>query len=139
VIDETFDRFAACGRGRGECVSFWTGPHAEPELIDVAVHPVHSSHAYGYVVDEAWLRRFWRALYDEERAIRAQAHTHPRTPFHSVVDDEYAAIQTAGFLSVVFGGFGLGQPELDGAALYELTGDALWVERDPVEVFEVVG
>jgi hypothetical protein len=82
-------------------VLLWTGPIAEPDVVDRAVHPIHVSTRVHYRIDQAWMHAFHVSLYRERRTIRAQTHSHAGRAFHSKTDDDWPAVNTAGFLSLV--------------------------------------
>ena len=137
LLEEAFTAFRACGQGRRECVGYYTGPLAEPELADAFVHPEHGAGRGGYEIDRRWLTRFWLDLYREQRAIRMQLHTHPRQAFHSQTDDEFPAVHTPGFLSLVIPDFAEGEATLERCALYELDEHGDWRRCEPVERLEL--
>jgi hypothetical protein len=137
LVGESFAAFRSCGRGERECVVLWTGPLDRPGLVDRLVHPEHLAGLEGYDLAVPWLKRFWRELHDEQRSVRVQVHTHPREAFHSHIDDSYPMVQTYGFLSLVIPNFGLREPTLNGAALYELGHNGHWRELDPLERLQV--
>jgi hypothetical protein len=53
-------------------------------------------------------------------------HTHAASAFHSSRDDNMAAIQTAGFVSLVIPRFALGEGSLEGAHLERRGQDGAW-------------
>jgi hypothetical protein len=136
LLQQSFDHFRRCGAGRRECVVFWTGPLDEPQVVDAVVHPAHRSGQGGYEVDVDWLKGFWIELYEQERTVRIQAHTHPHAAFHSSTDDAFAVSQRTGFLSLVIPEFALGSVSLEGAALFELGESGRWRELKPSRVLE---
>jgi hypothetical protein len=119
LVADTFAIFRDCGGGRRECVTYWLGPIDTPENVDEVIHPKHTSMCGGYQIDDQWLTTFWFALARRRKSVRVQVHTHPREAFHSPIDDEWALIDTPGFLSLVIPHYGLGPVGLDGAYLAE--------------------
>ena len=138
VVAETFDHFRACGQGRAECVVYWTGPAATPHQIDDVVHPHHRAGAVHYDVDGPWINEFWVALGRDNRAVRAQVHTHPGETFHSSRDDELALVQLADFVSLVIPRFGQGAVGLAGAYLTKRDASGNWRPASLEAEIEVV-
>jgi hypothetical protein len=119
IFNATLDQLASCGRGRHECVAFWTGQTLN-DVVDSTVHPEHASSAASYRVDDDWLNRFWFSLHEQRRRILAQVHTHPGAAFHSTSDDEGAIGVHPGFLSIVIPQFAANRSLLDACA-YRMT------------------
>jgi hypothetical protein len=107
VWSETIAHFRRCGAGRRECVTYWTGPIAQPAVIDRSVHPTHSAGPGSYELDERWLHEFWVDLASAGRCVRVQLHTHGFEAFHSRTDDLWPIVHTPGFLSIVIPNFGV--------------------------------
>lgn len=117
ILEETFKYLRSCGAGRRECVVYWLGPRGAKGEVTQVIHPSHTATAGGYDVDGPWLNELWVRLGREELELRAQVHTHPGSAFHSSRDDDMAAIQIAGFCSLVIPRFALGPMSLDAAHL----------------------
>jgi hypothetical protein len=113
---------------------FWAGPVGQPDLVDTLLHPGHRSARGGYEVSERWLAAMWDRLDEEGLAIRLQAHTHPRAAFHSVIDDAFPIVATAGFYSLVLPRFGLEPQTLGDAYLARLQTDGSFIEVDITEL-----
>ena len=126
---------ADCGKGRCECITYWTGPARNDQAIDGWTHPAHRRSPFGYQVDDAWLTRFWFQLGDEHRAIRAQVHTHPGMAFHSETDDHWPVVSQPGFLSIVVPNFAIGSVDLKKMWAGMLTANGSWKH---VPVFSVL-
>lgn len=136
LLRETFAHFRACGRGRDECVVYWTGPLDDPQRVDRVVHPVHAHSPCHYAVDRAWAVGFALEPAGERRAVRMQVHVHPAVAFHSDTDDEHAIVSTPGFLSLVVPDCAKGPVSLAGSHLAELTQDGNWRSVAPTERIE---
>lgn len=108
VLEETIHMMAKCGQGQCECVIYWTGPAGDRETVDGWEHPIHRRSPFGYQVDDAWLTRYWFQLARQDRAIRAQVHTHPGSAFHSETDDHWPVVSQPGFVSIVIPNFAMG-------------------------------
>lgn len=138
LLGETFDQLRACGTGRRECVVYWLGRRDIEGEVSHVVHPRHVATATSYDVDGGWLNELWLQLARDELELRAHVHTHPGSAFHSARDDDMAAIQTAGFASVVIPRFALGEVSLKGAHLERRDNDGRWQAvprlRDEIEV-----
>lgn len=131
LLEETFVHVRTCGRGRAECQVLWVGPWSDPSLVTEAVHPEHHAHRGGFVLDDAWISRFWLRLADRGEGIRAQVHTHPGEAFHSTTDDAWPVVHLEGFLSLVIPDFGSGAITLDRTYLAEIGPDGEFREVDP--------
>ena len=118
--------FRSCGRGRSECVVYWLGPLHDATVIDVAVHPEHSSTPWMYQVQDSWLSAFMVRLHTERRTVRVQVHTHCGAAFHSQTDDEWPLVTTPGFLSLVVPRFAMGPIRRDELYLAELNSTSGW-------------
>jgi hypothetical protein len=128
LLEETFQHFRECGCGLDECQVLWLSPWSQPDVITKIVHPRHSAHFGGFVLDDAWLNDFWLELGATNTGIRVQVHTHPEEAFHSRTDDEFPIIHTPGFLSLVIPNFGLGPVGFDEAYLTEIQPNWRWKE-----------
>jgi hypothetical protein len=138
VLHRTFETFRACGRGRCECQVLWVSSWRSPDAVVDCVHPLHSSRAGGFAVDDKWLTRFWLDLADKDRGVRVQVHTHPGAAFHSKTDDRYPIVHSLGFRSLVIPAFGLREAGFDGAFLCEIDEAGSWRTLPPEKALEVV-
>ena len=128
VLCETFRHFRWCGAGRRECQTLWVGPWSSPNLITDVVHPQHTAHRGGFVIEDVWLSEFWLRLARNNLGIRVQVHTHPSAAFHSPIDDEFPIVHTPGFLSLVVPNFASGPIGFNDAYLTEIQTDGGWRE-----------
>lgn len=126
VLRRTFEVFRACGCGRRECQTLWLSSWQAPDAIVECVHPLHSSHAGGFAIDDAWLTKFWLELGRRNCGVRVQVHTHPGAAFHSPTDDRFPIVHSIGFRSLVIPRFALGAVGFDGAFLCEITTSGAW-------------
>lgn len=125
IVDRTFRTLRTCGKGRYECVVYWTGPAAE-SIVDGVEHPVHERSPVGYVIDDKWLTDFWKGLGASCRSIRAQVHAHPGRAFHSATDDEWPIVSQSGFLSIVIPNFASDASSLENVWVGRLRPDGKW-------------
>ncbi len=119
LLDDTFEIFRSCGRGRCECVAYWLGPLGVPDVVDEVVHPHHTATGYRYEIEDKWLTVFWFDLARRHRTVRVQVHTHSGRAFHSSTDDDWALVHTSGFLSLVIPNSAKGAPGFKDAFLAE--------------------
>ena len=138
LLEETFEIFRYCGRGRKECVVYWTGPIDRPAAVDRVEHPKHVARLGGYEVSSDWVTTFFLAARRERRAARVQVHTHPGPAFHSITDDCYPLVPASGFLSLVIPNFAEASVSLDAAHLVEFGSNGEWVERAPATVLALL-
>jgi hypothetical protein len=137
LLGETFAHFRACGRGRDECVVFWTGPLGDREVADEVVHPKHSASRSEYVVDPAWAVAFALDGARRRRSVRLQVHVHPGAAFHSITDDEHSIVSKPGALSLVVPNGANGPVSLEGCYLAELQRDGSWRSVPPAKLIEL--
>ena len=115
---------------------YWTGPVGFSDLVDGQDHPTHRRSARGYEIESSWLTDYWFRLAREQRAVRAQVHTHPGAAFHSDTDDHWPLISQPGFISIVIPDFARGPVSLEGAWIGVLGGDGRWHH---VAIEDVIG
>jgi hypothetical protein len=96
-----------------------------PDLADGQDHPDHRRSPGEYEIDNEWLTRYWFRLAKEQRAIRAQIHTHPDLAFHSATDDQFPVVSQPGFISIVIPNFAMGKI-LDDVWVGRLGTDGRW-------------
>jgi hypothetical protein len=126
LLREALATMRECGAGRCECVCWLLSSLKDPDRIVEVVHPQHTASAGHYDIDEAWLHATWVSLAEDGRQVRAQMHTHPGAAYHSGRDDEFAAVQTPGFLSIVVPGFAQRSDDLTGAHVEEISETGAW-------------
>lgn len=115
----------------------WTSSWCSPEFIVEAIHPAHSAHLGGFVVEDRWITEFWLNLAKERLGVRVQVHTHPRAAFHSPTDDDHPIVHTPGFLSLVIPNFALGAIGFKGAYLTKIGNDGFWRQVDVSSHFRI--
>jgi|SRR2546425_7233897 len=128
VLAETIRMMANCGEGKSECVTYWTGPVGDKQKVDGWDHPTHRRSPFDYQIDDAWLTQYWFRLARQERAIKAQLHTHPGCAFHSATDDQWPVVSQPGFVSIVFPRFALDPIKLEETWAGILQADGRWIE-----------
>jgi hypothetical protein len=116
LVRETLRVLHRCGRERSECVALWSGRLDTSDLVDEVLHPAHDVGPHGYEINPDWMHRLWVDLSEQRRCLRAQVHTHPRGAFHSPTDDEFPAVHTPGFVSLVVPAFA--RPPIDVASVH---------------------
>lgn len=133
IWSSTIAQLRDCGMAKRECVGYWTGPIAEPSLVDEVVHPRHKATAGSYELDGTWLHEFWVALHRQRREVRVQVHTHGSIAFHSHTDDQWPIVHTPGFCSLVIPNFAT---RFDPRELFlaEIDASGTWRERAIQEV-----
>ena len=101
LVRETLRILLDCGRDGTECVVLWVSTVDRPRAVDSTLHPGHVSGPRGYEIDPTWMHRLWVDLSERHRTVFAQVHSHPADAFHSTTDDEYPAVHSADFVSIV--------------------------------------
>lgn len=139
VLAESVCKMADCGQGRYECVIYWTGPVKDDGAVDGWTHPSHRRSAFGYQINDCWLTKFWFQLATENRAIRAQVHTHPGSAFHSETDDNWPVVSQPGFVSIVVPNFAVRPINLKTWWAGVLAADGRWKEVPIASLLEVTG
>jgi hypothetical protein len=138
LFTQTLAELRACGRGRRECVVYWSGPRNELGYVDEVLHPDHGADIHGFEIAASWLDATCRNLARRRRAIRVQVHTHPAEAFHSATDDRYPIVHTPGFLSLVLPDFATGPDPLQDAYLARLGEDGAWSCVDLATAIEAI-
>jgi hypothetical protein len=123
----------ACGAGRNECVAYWVGPADDAAFVDAVVHPEHTATPAHYEIDQTWLHHFWLGLARTSRCVRVQVHTHGGRAGHSLTDDRWPLVHTAGFLSLVVPHFAAGASHGNEMFLAELDSGGIWRSVSPRE------
>lgn len=133
IWSRTLSELRVCGGTGRECVAYWTGPLAEPSIVDEIDHPRHSATVGSYELEPAWLHAFWVQLHRRQREVRVQVHTHASVAFHSYTDDNWPIVHTPGFLSLVIPNFAT---HFDASELFlaEIDGSGVWHQRAVREV-----
>lgn len=137
ILEASFAHLRSCGAGSAECVVLWVGPQETPDLVDEVVHPTHTASAIGYDVDPGWIGNFWLDLANRGRTVRAQAHTHPGSAYHSSRDDDLPLIHMEGYISVVIPRFAMGSVGLDDVHVAMRKADGRWTSHAPNEILAV--
>ena len=137
LLTSTYRTLQECGRGRNECVVYWTGPVMLLDLADGHDHPDHRRSPGEYEIDTKWLTHYWFRLSKEQRAIRAQIHTHPGLAFHSATDDQFPVVSQPGFISIVIPSFAMGKI-LDDIWVGKLETDGRWRAVALDEVIKII-
>ena len=83
-----------------------------------------------YRIDPDWTHAFHVSLYRERRTMRAQTHTHVSRAFHSKTDDDWPAVNTAGFYSLVLPRFAREPLRVEEMWLALLGDDGEWASVD---------
>ncbi len=126
LVDRSIGELRRCGRGRRECVVYWTASLSSPTTVADVFHPAHRSSWAGYAVDDWWLTRFSVELADCRRTAVAQIHTHPGDwVAHSATDDGYVLVPSPGFISIVIPRFAA-NVDFDGWGVYVLSAVGTW-------------
>ena len=131
MMASTFAQLRNCGRGRNECVVYWTGPREVPGAVDGVILPRHEAGPEWYEIDSAWITSFFLELRRAGRTARAQVHSHPTLAWHSCSDDRYPLAPSPGFYSLVVPRLAAGPVGLGDAYLAEVGADGTWLERNP--------
>lgn len=137
VLADSFRQLRECGAGRAECVLYWCASQDNPDVVTRLVHPVHQAGARWYEVDSAWVTEFFLELRHIRETVRVQVHTHPFEAGHSGIDDRFALVPVAGFLSLVIPDYATGPVDLTGTALVRMGPDGEWRPVQPEEAFRV--
>jgi len=137
VLADSFRLLRECGAGRAECVLYWCASQDQPNLITRPVQPVHRAGAGWYEVDTAWVTEFFLDLRRTRETVRVRVHTHPFEAGHSRIDDAFALVPAAGFLSLVIPDFANGPVSLTDTALVRMGTNGTWTPVQTEEVLHV--
>jgi len=70
-MDDHFGTSAGACRPAG-VPGLLTSSWSRPEIILEVVHPKHSGHVGGFVVDSPWLSEFWLSLAKENKGVKSK-------------------------------------------------------------------
>jgi hypothetical protein len=125
VVRITRDHLRLKGATKDEGVVLWRGTFDPPRVI-AAIVPEQETSAGRFRVPLAERQRITRALAGTGEMIVAQVHSHPRSAFHSPIDDEEAIPRRVGAYSLVIPDFGARDNLLEDAALFQLDAVGVW-------------
>lgn len=80
------------------------------------------------------LERIGNWLYENQKSLIAQVHSHPAEAYHSEADDENAIITRAGGISIVVPDFGNSDANFEQSAVYRLYPEYGWTELSNQQV-----
>lgn len=135
------------GEKRMEGIALWAGyregtTFLVSDLLIPRQRGVANDEGLCAVVPGEELARIGRELYEAEKQLFGQLHTHPTEAYHSTTDDEYSIVTILGGLSLVIPDFAVRPFTLDDCAIYRLDADGIWAElhpRDAAKLIQIVG
>lgn len=90
------------------------------------------------IIDGQELARIGRMLYEANKVLFGQLHSHPTEAYHSVTDDENSIVTTLGGLSLVIPDFATRPFQLDDCAIYRLDDKGVWAEVAPRDAANLI-
>lgn len=90
------------------------------------------------IIDSDELSRIGRMLYQANKLLFGQLHTHPTVAYHSTTDDENSIVTTLGGLSLVIPDFAIRPFQLADCAIYRLDAVGIWAELRPEEAADFI-
>lgn len=126
-----------------EGIALWAGyregaTFVVSDLLIPRQRGVASDQGLCAVIDGDELARIGRELYQAQKLLFAQLHTHPTEAYHSTTDDEYSIVTTMGGLSLVIPDFAIRPFNLDDSAIYRLNGKGVWAELNPEAASQLI-
>ena len=133
IVGKTLTTLRKPGSECYEAMVLWAGSFlSEKEFqIDSVLFPdqilYRTSSGVGLYVKGDGLFRINRWLYDHEKVVLAQVHSHPRDAYHSETDNEFPVATSAGQFSIVIPDYAR-RPfrNLSDYAIYRLKRDGRW-------------
>lgn len=130
-IMEMYSFFQLQGQRGLEAFALWAGKcsgstFTVTDTIIPAQHSVQLEEGLLYSVDGEELHRINVWLYNQQKMLVAQIHTHPGRAYHSETDDEYPVMATLGGLSIVIPHFASEPFTLNNIAVYRLEEGGTW-------------
>ncbi|KJS13230.1 MAG: hypothetical protein VR67_05510 [Peptococcaceae bacterium BRH_c8a] len=134
TISQTIEWLKIAGLVRCEALVLWAGEFASSEvfMVSTAIYPeqtpIRSPNGIGYVVDSEELFKVNKWLYENDRILIAQIHSHPTHAFHSDTDNKYPLVTATGQFSIVVPFFAQ-DPNLDifSCAFFRLSNWGTWL------------
>ena len=138
VLDSTFDFLQEYGHKQLEAHAIWAGRKTDTafDVLDVWF-PVQINSAISYEVPEEEEFKINVELNKQKLIAIAQIHTHPRSAFHSSIDDEGSELVLLDSLSIVIPNFGfIKKDDLSQWKVYRYTGKS-WEHLSDQEVSKI--
>ncbi len=133
ILEQTGTWLRRVGRRNSEAFVLWAGGFRTPEEFDVTtgIFPeqtsIHSVFGVGVRVEGEEIRRISRWLYENDKVLLGQVHSHPTQAFHSDTDDYFPLVTAKGQFSVVVPFFGRSAlRDLSHCAVFRLSGYGDW-------------
>ena len=137
-LNEAMTHLRRVGRRGEEGIALFAG-RRHGDAIDV-VHTlvpkqiaIRSKRGVCVIVEPAELHRVNVWLYQNDRVLVGQIHSHPAEAYHSSTDEEFPIATTVGSLSLVVPDFAAAPFSLRTTAVYRLSADAQWQELNAAE------
>lgn len=139
LIDEAMAHLRRVGKQGGEGFAVWAGTLNGTEFdvtntIIPAQRAVRSRDGVCVIVEPRALHDLNVWLYEHQRILLAQIHSHPGEAYHSGTDDDFPVATIVGGFSLVVPDFAVRPFQLDTTAVYRLSPAATWVELGITEV-----
>lgn len=148
ILDQTGGWLRRIGRRNDEAFVLWAGNFRTPEEFDVTTgilpeqKTISSPFGIGVRVEGEEIRRISQWLYDNNKVLLGQVHSHPTQAFHSDTDDFFPLVTAKGQFSVVVPFFARGSlPDLSRCAVFRLSGYGDWRQLSAAQVnviFQVI-
>lgn len=124
------------GARGNEGMVLWVGvPEAAvfhiTDLLIPRQHGIQRSDGVCVVVDTQEMLRINMELFQAQKRLIAQVHSHPGRAYHSEMDDEQAIANTIGSLSLVVPDFAARNFSITDCAIYRLRADGEWIHLPP--------
>jgi hypothetical protein len=141
ILDQTGIWLRRIGRRNDEAFVLWAGGFRTSEEFDVTtgIFPeqktIRSPFGVGVRVEGEEIRRISRWLYENNKVLLGQVHSHPTQAFHSDTDDFFPLVTAMGQFSVVVPFFARRPlPDLSGCAVFRLSGYGDWKRLSTAQV-----
>lgn len=138
LLNKTTQQLRSYGQKGMEARVLWAGqPYTQNGIrITDSILPEQKVTPTETVVEHPEILRICRELYDLDKILVAQIHTHPKGAFHSKIDDDQPITTQFGSLSIVVPNYARDPPNgLDHWAIYRLDPDG-W--RGPITSADLI-
>lgn len=142
VLEDTLAFMQKHGNHCNEAFALWVGEHSSSTFeISNGWFPKQSNEEICYFVDGNELFHINMKMNELKQTAIAQIHTHPKTAFHSSIDNEFAILSLIGSFSIVLPDYGFIEPgELRRWAVYRWNG-MYWdyvSETEVMRTFQII-
>lgn len=143
LVDEVYDQLIETGKDGYERLALFAGDERDNSvLVTNVLFPQQylrkGPFGVSFHVDSEELDRIWDWLFENNKTLISQVHSHPTDAYHSEADDQMAIITTFGGFSIVVPDFGTSDNHFSNSAIYRLQPDTGWTQLSETELSSTI-